>query len=118
MSRARLAVFVAAAIVFAPGAGPGDGSPQKPGSDVAARMLAPTFDEPQVAAYPSATLAKKAKEQARRLSGALLALALLVGAACLPEPRGGLFLGQRIQRFGRHVATRHRDRGPPHLQLA
>lgn len=44
--RAKLAVFAAAAVVFAPGWG-AEGIPQqKPSpSDVAARMLAPTFEE-------------------------------------------------------------------------
>jgi hypothetical protein len=43
--RSRFALLVAAAVIFAPG-GHGHGRPQAPrGSDLAARVLAPTMDE-------------------------------------------------------------------------
>jgi hypothetical protein len=46
--RSRLALWVAAAIVFAPGwNGPGQPEPPR-GGDLAVRILAPTFDEAQV----------------------------------------------------------------------
>jgi hypothetical protein len=46
--RSRLALLVAAAIVFAPGWN-GRGQPEPPrGGDLAVRILAPTFDEGQV----------------------------------------------------------------------
>jgi hypothetical protein len=46
--RSRLALWVAAAIVFAPGwNGPGQPEPPR-GGDLAVRILAPTFDEGQV----------------------------------------------------------------------
>ncbi len=117
MIRARLAVFVAAAIVFAPGAGLSEDSPQRPGPGVAARMLAPTFDEPEVAAYNPATFAKNAQEKGRRLSAASFALAVLVGAMGLADCRPRRLLGRRIQHHGRRLSSSHPKRGPPHLQL-
>jgi hypothetical protein len=116
--RARLAIFVAAAIVFAPGASSGSGSLQPPAIDVAARMLAPTFDDLEVAAYQAAAYAKKAQEQGRRHFPALLALAALAGAFSFINSRFADLLTERIQRQIRRVASSHRDRGPPHLQLA
>ena len=115
--RARLAVFVAAAIVFAPGPGFGDGSLQRRALDVAARMLAPTFNEPEVAAYNPTTFAKKAQEHVRRHSDAFLALSVLVGAMCFANFRFGRRLGEHPQRGTRRATTRHRDRAPPHLQF-
>jgi hypothetical protein len=118
LTRARLAVFMAAAIVFAPGVGFGDESAQEPPSDVAARMLAPTFDEPDVAAFHSTLFAKRAKEQVRRHSHALLALAALVGAVSFANASSTRLLIQRFHRRTRGSLTPQRDRGPPHLQLA
>lgn len=117
MIRARLAVFMAAAIVFAPGTGFGNSSPQSSASDVAARMLAPTFVDVEIAAYHSAALGKKAQEQERRHSNGLLSIAALVGAFWLANSRSSLLRSDRIQRQLRHVVTSHKDRGPPHLQL-
>lgn len=118
MIRARLALFVAATIVFAPGAGFGDDSNQQPTSDVAARMLAPTFDDPDVAAHKSAAIAKKGKEHGRRLSGAVLALAAVLGAVFVAGSSSRRFFEPRIERRGLHSLTRHRERAPPLLQLA
>ena len=118
MIRARLAAFVAAAIVFAPGAGFGDDSAERQRSNLAAHMLAPTFDELQVAAYNSAAFAKKTQKQTRRHSQAFIALALLVGAACFANSRFRGLLNRRLQHHIRLFTTSLRDRGPPHLQLA
>lgn len=116
--RARLAMFVAAVIVFAPGASLGDDSPQPPASVVAARMLAPTFDEPEVAAYHAAALAKKAQEQSQRYSHSLLALAAVAGAFSFANCRFTGLLTECVRRQIRRVVSSHRDRGPPHFQLA
>jgi threonine/homoserine/homoserine lactone efflux protein len=109
---------MAAAIVFAPGVGFGDGSAQQPPSDVAARMLAPTFDEPDIAAFHSTVFAKRAKEQVRHHSHAFLALAALVAAISFANSSSARLLGQRFHRRIRRTISSQRDRGPPHLQLA
>lgn len=116
--RARLAMFVAAAIVFAPGPSLGDDSPKPPGSVVAARMLAPAFDELEVAAYHAPPFAKKAQEQSQRSSHALLALAAVAGVFSFANRRFTDLLRKGVQRQTRRVVSSHRDRAPPHLQLA
>ena len=109
---------MAAAVVFSPGAGFGGSSWWSPTSAVAARMLAPTFDDVEIAAYHSIARGKKAQEQERRHSNDLLSLAALVGALWLANSRSSLLRGDRIQHQLRRVVTSHPDRGPPHLQLA
>jgi hypothetical protein len=117
LTRARLAVFLAAAIVFAPGTSFGDDSPQRKGSDVAARILAPTFDDDDVAAYQIGTLLKNSQKQDRRNSQALLALAALVGVFYFANTRFREVIGNHLRHQIWRVVSSHRDRGPPHLQL-
>ncbi len=118
MIRVRLAVFLtAAAIVFAPGGGFEDGSAQRQLSGVAAGMLAPTFDEHQVAGYPSTAFAKKAQGQERRHFIGLLALAAFVGACSFASSRAAGLLDDRTQLRLQLFVSSLRDRGPPHLQL-
>ena len=114
----RLAVFVAAAIIFAPGASSGGDSPQPPGSVVAARMLAPTFDDPHVAAYQAAAFAKKVQGQSERYSNAQIAIAAFVGTFSFAICRFTGLLSEGALRQIRRMVSSHRDRGPPHLQLA
>ncbi len=115
--RARLAVLMVAATVFAPGTSLGDNSAQPSPSVVAARMLAPTFDEPVVAAYHAAASAKKVQEQDRRYSEALLGLVALVGAFSFANSRFKGSVSQCFRRRVRRLVSCNRDRGPPHLQL-
>ena len=117
MIRVRLAVFLAVAIVFAPGANLGGGSTPAQPSEVAARMLAPTFDVAQVAGFQSTAFAKKAQNQERRHFIGLLALATLAGAVCVPNFRSHGLFSEPIDGRLRPVISSRRERGPPHLQL-
>lgn len=116
MIRIRLAVFLAVAIVFAPGAGVGHDTAKRHTSNVAARMLAPTFDEAQVAGYQSTVRAKKAQNQERR-HVTDLDLVILVGTVWLPNFRSHGRLSESIKRRLRLVVFSRRERGPPHLRL-
>lgn len=69
--RAKLALLIAAAVVFAPGWGAAREAKVAPDAAVAARMLAPTFDE--AADQTSVAVHKRqARIDARRLDGKLL----------------------------------------------
>jgi hypothetical protein len=114
--RARLAVFAAAVVVFAPGTGFKEGSSQQPASDIAVRMLAPAFDEPQVAAYHAAAVAKTAKP-GHRDSHVLLALAALVAAFVFAHAQSSRVRLEGLRRHLRRILSALRDRGPPKLQL-
>jgi hypothetical protein len=114
----RLAIFVAAAVIFAPGASLGGDSPQPSASVVAARMLAPTFDESEIAAFQAAAFAKKAQGTSERFWHAPLAIAAVAGAFSFANCRFTGVLSGRALRQIRRVVSSHRDRGPPHLQLA
>jgi hypothetical protein len=116
--RARLALFAAAAIVFAPGANFGGDSPHPVASGLAASMLAPTFDEPQVATYQSGAFVRRAREQDERRSAALVLLAVLVGMFFFAKSRFAPLIGEGVPRRLRRFVKSHRDRGPPHLQFA
>ena len=115
--RVRLAIFAAAAIIFAPGAGFEQRSSQRPASDIAARMLAPAFDDPQVAAYHAAAVSQRAQKESRRHYRALLALAVLFAAFIFAGTQSRRVRAERLRHRFRRAVFVLRDRGPPKLQL-
>ena len=117
--RSRFALLIATAVVFAPG-WYGQEVPQHPrGSDLAARVLAPTVDEGAIREAAADLKHQLGSRQGKRWrpsppSAAIVALGL--GAVALvifwgvPRYRQGLFLRLRL---------RHRfSRAPPRFQPA
>ena len=110
-TRARLVVLIAGAIVFSPGAPLGEDSTRQGESQVAAGMLAPTFEPPDLAAYGVGTPTKNALDHRPPPTLAALIGAVIFACARFARSPSELTHG-RLRRF----VFPHRDRGPPHLQ--
>jgi hypothetical protein len=84
--RAKLALLVAAAVVFAPGWPPSDGSSVHPAGDsLAGRILAPTVDEANVASDAAAVKAKRL-ERVKPRAGSWKTVAGRSASSSLPPP--------------------------------
>jgi hypothetical protein len=117
--RSRLALFVVAAVILAPGLY-GQGRPEPAqGADLAARMLAPTWDEGTVArAAPEVKPQPRSKYVNRFHPTAtfvyLFAFILgLLGVALL-----WLIASNHVRPFARFRHSSRLSRAPPQLQLA
>ncbi len=116
--RSRLALLVAAAVVFAPG-WQGDGSPTPPrGSDLAARVLAPTFDQgairDAVADVKHQPSARQAKRRPGDISAAVAGFGLVAAGLVI------LWVLAFVRRpfFSPPALHAFFSRAPPYLQPA
>lgn len=117
---APLSLFFIAALVFAPGEQWLGREPLADvrGSDIAARVLAPTVDQ-GLAGEGRFGRAAPSQERENRGTGRLWAGALLVATFCLLAPtRFFVIRSAAISSLHRYVRTAERRRGPPLLQPA
>jgi len=115
----RLALFVAAALIFAPYQSEGETPKPSRGADLAARVLAPTFDEAAIRGATQDFTHQLTSRQARRLNTEP-SLVRPAGAPWVGIALSVLWLlslGQ-ISVFHRFRHASRLSRGPPLLQLA
>jgi hypothetical protein len=117
--RSRLALLVAAAIIFAPAPYERRQSEPPLGADLALRMLAPTFDEGTLGeAVPEVKRQVRGRHVKRfhpavTLAGGLALMAGLIGLALL-----WLIASNSVQVIGLIRLSAGFSRAPPALQLA
>lgn len=120
LRRSVFALFVIAAVVFAPGANHFGGQVTGAGDsgELAARMLAPTFDT-ATAGEPRSTLDKRAdKSRSRGVPGLPLAVLLvLTGFLLGPKPLWKI-IDPKIRRSPFWFIASQHGRAPPLLQPA
>lgn len=115
----RLALLIAAAVIFAPYPS-GEEYPEPPrGADLAARVLAPTFDEGAMRSATQEVNHQLTSQHATRLNPERAVVgpvsALLVGVALSVV---WLLRFERIRVLHRYRYSSKLSRGPPLLQLA
>ena len=116
--RSRFALLVAAAVVFAPG-WQGEGSPEPPeGSDLAARVLAPTVDKGAVRETAVDIRHQLGVRQAKRGPGVISVAATTVRFAALAFVFLWIVFSSARSPVHLFRARTHFSRGPPRLQPA
>ncbi len=118
--RAKLALLVAAAVVFAPGWPVSDGSAPDPmGEALAGRILAPTVEEANVVSDAAAVKAKRL-ERVKPRAGSWKTVAWRSASSAMPAPApvwGPLLAVVLAAAIALALSTRS-PRGPPHVLTA